>query len=881
MADSRELTFGMDFGLEDAINRLSETIDRLEGIVDTEEDAEEAGQRIGSGIRAGAETGASRVGALTDSISRMRGAAGEAGDAGRDMGQRIEDGANTGEDGIRNLSDSVRRAINDIEGTGDTFRNTFRAMGAQSESLGQSIAKTMGTALKDGNSTAKGLRAGFEGAIGYTQKKFTGLVSNFKTGAKNIGTAFTHPIRTIKDKLGAALLSAADDADDLGDSADAARKDLDDMGDAGSEAGDQIKDALKGALAAVIGLEAIKSGIDKLKELGAAALEAAGAAENTAKKFDACFSGTDAADWVNNYSDAVHRNVSEVKSFMVSNKAMYAELGITGEAAADLSKITTSLAYDLGNAFSMDDAEALGVLQDYINGNTSALEEYGVHIDDVALKNAALEMGLGSQLDALDDAALAQVRMNALLGQTEKIQQGAINSTDGLVNKTKALNGIWGNFMGEAGSRFTPVLEGLYGVILDNWPTIEPMLLQFVDILSNGMEQSVPVLMELGQTLIPVLTEVLGTLFEAGLPLLSVFGDLAQTVLPPVASMVSLLAETVVPPLVEILTTLNTSIIQPLIPAVQKIAEALLPPIAQLLGAISPILEAISPVLSFIGDVLGIIADVLGKVIGWLADGVSKVTNFFSNLFGGAKDSKEAVDDLSGAVSGLDEVTGKETSLAVDTSEYQEEVKGAAEATSKAVAESTDAAKEITDVNFMAMGASATAAYGTMKTDAETAWSSMTAAAEAGADRIVEAFTKISTAAREASNASSIQVGADIPHNARGTDNFKGGPTWMNEEGGELAILPGGSAIIPADETDRLMQSFSNTTNNTTNVNTNSHHSSRSVMVAPEIKIVIEGRADDQAVSNIEERLRALFRDLYQEAQEQDYTDRAMQSGFA
>ena len=103
----------------------------------------------------------------------------------------------------------------------------------------------------------------------------------------------------------------------------------------------------------------------------------------------------------------------------------------------------------------------------------------------------------------------------------------------------------------------------------------------------------------------------------------------------------------------------------------------------------------------------------------------------------------------------------------------------------------------------------------------------------------------------------------------------------MNEEGGELAILPGGSAIIPADETDRLMQSFSNTTNNTTNVNTNSHHSSRSVMVAPEIKIVIEGRADDQAVSNIEERLRALFRDLYQEAQEQDYTDRAMQSGFA
>ena len=27
MADNRELTFGMDFGLDDAINRLGETID--------------------------------------------------------------------------------------------------------------------------------------------------------------------------------------------------------------------------------------------------------------------------------------------------------------------------------------------------------------------------------------------------------------------------------------------------------------------------------------------------------------------------------------------------------------------------------------------------------------------------------------------------------------------------------------------------------------------------------------------------------------------------------------------------------------------------------------------------------------------------------------
>ena len=151
--------------------------------------------------------------------------------------------------------------------------------------------------------------------------------------------------------------------------------------------------------------------------------------------------------------------------------------------------------------------------------------------------------------------------------------------------------------------------------------------------------------------------------------------------------------------------------------------------------------------------------------------------------------------------------------------------------------------------------------------------SAMQTAATTGTDAIVAQFSRITAAAREASNASNVQIGASIPHNAGGTDNFEGGPTWMNEEGGELAILPGGSAIIPADQTDRLMKSY---TNNTTN-----NRSSRSVSFAPSIQITIAGNADSSTVANLKEQLRALFDELYQEAQAQDYTDRAMQAGFA
>lgn len=853
MADSREMTFGLDFGLDESIEKLDDLINRLEQSIDSMGAAERAGRDMGADIEAGADVGAEGLDRLTDSI---RGAADEAEDTAGDIRRNLDDiGAGADE-------------------TGDEFRDTFRRMGADAGGFGQAVAKSMGTALKEGRSAAKGVQAGFEGAIGYTKKKVGSFVTSFKSGAKNIGTAFAHPIKTIKDKLGGALLSAADDADDLGDSADDARKNLDDMGDAGGEAGEQIKDAIKGALGAVIGLEAIKAGIDKLKELGAAALEAAGAAESMGKRFEASFDGTDAGEWVENYAAAVHRSTAEVQGFMVSNKAMYAELGITGEAANELSKITTSLAYDLGNAFSMDDAEALAVMQDYINGNTSALEEFGVHIDDATLKSKALEMGLGSELDALDDAALAQVRMNALLNQSSKIQQAAVKDTGGLVNSTKSLKSVWGEFMADAGSKFSPMLEGLFGLIINNWPTIEPMLMQLVTVLSDGLAESMPVILELGQTLLPILIDVLGSLFQAATPLISVFSSLAATVLPPVASIIGLLAETVIPPLVDILDTLNTSIITPLVPVVQRIAEALLPPIAQLLGAVSPILQAISPVLSVIGDVLGTIADVLGSVVGWLADGVGAVANFFAGLFGGAKESEAAVNDLNGAVNGLDETTSKETSLVVDTNDYKNKVEGAANAATDAVTESSNAAKEITDVNFLAMGASATATYGTMKSDAETAWTVMTTAAETGAGKIVAALERITAAGKEAGKAASIQMGADIPHNARGTDNWKGGPTYMNEEGGELAVLPGGSAIIPADQTDRLMSSF---TSNTTN-----QQNSRSMTFSPKVEIKVEGGGDPQAIADaVEARVRAIFNDLYAEAQEKDYTERAMQQGYA
>jgi phage-related protein len=44
-----------------------------------------------------------------------------------------------------------------------------------------------------------------------------------------------------------------------------------------------------------------------------------------------------------------------------------------------------------------------------------------------------------------------------------------------------------------------------------------------------------------------------------------------------------------------------------------------------------------------------------------------------------------------------------------------------------------------------------------------------------------------------------------VPNFATGTQYFKGGLAEMNEHGGEMAIMPNGSKVIPSDKTDKLL----------------------------------------------------------------------------
>lgn len=962
MDDARELQYGIGFETEEAdiaVDELLQKVDELEKRLGA---VEMGAQQFGAGAVSACKTGQEGVESFTGAVEGASAAMEDVSAGARtaaDTTQQFGHGIRDAGDALDDVSDKAQTAsettrlfgsgLNDAGDDADAFRAKIRAAAQEADDLGDAFRTTMADGLDAGQSIVKSFGTGVTGALDFSKNKVKTFVNDTVKGAKNIVTAFQNPIKTIRNHLVEALRTAKEAEDETGDGAEDTERDLEDMGDAGEDAGNQIKDSISGAIKAFVGFEVIKKGIELLKQFGTAAIEAFGATENTAAKFDTLFT-SEASDWVDNYADAVHRSTDEVKNFMVQNDAMYRNMGITADAAQELSEITTSLAYDLGNAFHMDDAEALSVLQSAIEGSTDALTEYGITLDDTALKNSAAALGLGTNIEALDDAAMAQVRLNAILEQSGDIQQAAITQTGGLTNSLKSLKGEMSDFMANAGEKFAPALEEMVGVFLDEWPELEPTLLSFVELLADGLSGAVPVLTSLAKSVVPPLIDTLGTLFDNLGPILTVFGDMAQEVLPPLANIISELAAQVLPPLRDIFEELNTRVIQPLMPVIEELAGQLLPvlgmalssvaslvgpladafmplleeilpvfgslistlassiipPLTEILqvviqalqpiidlaiqivdailpavtplieavgtilsGVIVPVLEAISPALSFIADVLGTVVGWISDLIGFLANGVSKVVGFFSNLFGGAKESTDAVEGLTGAVNDLDGAAGTETSLAIDTSEYSSSVSAASQEATDAVTEASTAAREISNENYTLMADDAETAYARMTLDAEEAWERMTTAADEGAKSIVASFASIATAAQSVNNASITVSGVDIPHNAEGTDDFEGGWTHMNEEGGELAYLPSGTAIIPADKTDEIIN------------NSTSNEYVDSSTFAPQISISIGGDGSPVDLGDIDSHILKTLEKWYKEKKEQELHGRAMQGAYA
>lgn len=800
---------------------------------------------------------------------------------------QVNDQLDDMEDRADEASESVEQIGTTLQDIGTRASSAFHGIKGASDSMGTSVRGAMQDANAAGKGLIQTLKAGIGAAATNAQTKIKGFGAATKGVFKEIGTAIRHPAQTLKSTFSRAIDDAKQDTEELGTEAKETGKNLDDMGSKGTAAGNGLAGAFKKAVVALGALMVVKKVAGAIKQFLGMAIGAAADAEEVQSKFDTVFKGSasQADEWVSNFAGAAKRSKNEIRGFMADSGAIFTGIGMGEDDAATMSKMMTSLTYDLASFNNLADEDAFAKLRGGLLGETEGLKSMGIILNETAIEQAKLDMGIKKSFDQLDEATKVQVRFNAILAQTGNAQQDVTKTSGSYTNAVKDIKGVWADFLATAGAKFTPTLTGLFNTILDAWPTIEPMLMQLVTLLADGMSQGIPVLLELGTVLFPILVQMLGAVFQVLQPLIPVFSSLANTILPPLVGIFSLLAQTLLPPFVAILNVLNEAILQPLLPVIQTFAQTILPPIAQLLGLIAPILQIIAPVLQVISPVLEVIGVLIKGIvggIGWLvnflADGVDAANKFWDDMWSGAEKTGEAMDNISMPEMGAMEIKALEVEpLEIlpldipDTSQYTSAMQTAMDTTPIMAAESFDAAKATAQDGLNDIGASAMDAYTAMEDKARSCWEVMRDAAADGVDFIIKQFNRLG-AALDGMGAINITASgpSPIPHNDTGTKRFPGGMTYVNERGGELAVLPDGSEVVPADQTDRILRG---------------DKGGKSLTLSPTFNVQLGGTATEEDKAALEEWLREKVKELarvaMEEMQDEDAFEANLQGSFA
>lgn len=150
------------------------------------------------------------------------------------------------------------------------------------------------------------------------------------------------------------------------------------------------------------------------------------------------------------------------------------------------------LSADLSSMFGGTTAEANTAISALLRGETEPIRRYGVSIDQAAVKNKALEMGLISQGEEMDAAARQQATLALLYEQTGDAQGNFARESDTLANKQQRASAAFDNLKASVGEMLLPAMTALFEYVIE---TVLPAIEDLVGWVKNDL---IPAFQDLG-----------------------------------------------------------------------------------------------------------------------------------------------------------------------------------------------------------------------------------------------------------------------------------------------------------------------------------------------------------------------------------------------
>ena len=168
-------------------------------------------------------------------------------------------------------------------------------------------------------------------------------------------------------------------------------------------------------------------------------VKAASDLQETMNKFNVVF-GDNAKEvkaWGDDFAGQVGRSKKQIADFLGGSQDLFVPLGFEPGAATEMSKQVTALAIDLASVNNLSDEAPMQDLQAALTGSGVVMKNYGVLVNEAAVKQELLNQGLDPK--AATDQQKVQARLNIIMKGTTAAQGDAIRSAGSFANQTKAL----------------------------------------------------------------------------------------------------------------------------------------------------------------------------------------------------------------------------------------------------------------------------------------------------------------------------------------------------------------------------------------------------------------------------------------------------------
>ena len=133
-------------------------------------------------------------------------------------------------------------------------------------------------------------------------------------------------------------------------------------------------------------------------------------------------------------------------------------MGIAEDAASDMAIAVAGLSGDVASFYNVSQSVADTALQSIWTGETESLKRFGVVMTQANLKQFALNNGLDSNIEKMDQASLTMLRYQYVMSQFGLAQGDFARTSGSWANQVRILQEQWKQLLGIIGSGLVAVL---------------------------------------------------------------------------------------------------------------------------------------------------------------------------------------------------------------------------------------------------------------------------------------------------------------------------------------------------------------------------------------------------------------------------------------